>query len=87
MDGCGHCDALKPEWEKVEEMCKNKHNIQCIKVERNKIDNVLSKVNSAGGDKIEVQGGYPTIAKKQGGKVSYFEGERTADKIHKWIES
>ena len=81
MNGCGHCEVLEPEWKKVKEMC-DKSRIKFVDVERNDIGTVLKD------DPIEVQGGFPTIAKKdKNGKVSYYVGERTATAIYKWINS
>ena len=45
----------------------------------------LDELNQKHGSEVAVQGGYPTIYKiKKGGKVEYYNGERTVPKLVGW---
>ena len=45
----------------------------------------MEQLNKENGANVEAQGGYPTIYKiKKGGKVEYYNGERTVKKLVSW---
>jgi hypothetical protein len=35
--------------------------------------------------KVKLNGGYPTIFKALNGRVEYYEGPRTAEKLAEWV--
>lgn len=83
MVGCGHCDALVEPWnemkKKVEKTVMVAGDIEADET------NKLAELNDKHGANVEVQGGYPTIYKiKNGGKVEYYNGERTAKELIEW---
>ena len=83
MVGCGHCDALVEPWKQMKEKVEKKVMVagDIEAAENHKLD----ELNKQHGSKVEVQGGYPTIYKiKRGGKVEYYNGERTASKLIGW---
>jgi len=76
---CGHCNAMKPEWEKVVEKLKETGKINVADVKSDFIDSLLHK------PKIE---GFPTIKMyNKGREVAKFEDERSAAKIEKFAMS
>lgn len=78
---CGHCNALKPDWKKLEGEMKNNPDISVIKID---------EADPTKNDKMReinqelVAEGYPTIFKVNNGKVEYFQGDRTFDELNKW---
>ena len=86
-DWCGHCNTMKPEWQKV----VNKMNIR-----NNSRSNSMNKINLAEiesthiGDLINKPqvDGFPTIKMyNNGSEVAKFEDERIADKMEKFALS
>ena len=86
-DWCGHCNTMKPEWQKV----VNKMNIR-----NNSRSNIMNKINLAEiesthiGDLINKPqvDGFPTIKMyNNGSEVAKFEDERIADKMEKFALS
>ncbi len=79
MDGCGHCENMKPEWGKFEENAENTN-----------MDRVLARVNAnyigqIDGDTDVI--GYPTIMGLINGKKHReFTGKRTQDEFMKFLE-
>jgi len=83
MVGCGHCEMLEQPWnemkKKVEKKVMFAEDIEAGQHEE------LQKLNKENGSNVEAQGGYPTIYKiKHGGKVEYYNGERTAKELIRW---
>lgn len=78
---CGHCNAMKPEWEKVVEKLKDSGKINIADVKSDFIDALTSKPKP----KIE---GFPTIKMyNKGREVAKFEDERSAEKLEKFAMS
>lgn len=76
---CGHCNAMKPEWEKVIEKLKESGKINIADVKSDVIDSLLHK------PKIE---GFPTIKMyNKGREIAKFEDERSAEKLEKFAIS
>ena len=81
---CGHCQKLKPEWEKMKKDLKSKmkkmgYLIQFVEIEDTEKDKLTKYPH------LQVNG-YPTIFKKSGGgQYEYYNGERSANKISKWV--
>jgi thiol-disulfide isomerase/thioredoxin len=76
MQGCGACEAMKPEWEKFEdELSKEKYNSYDVLVARVRSD-YLNDVKCDHSGLI----GFPTILELSNGqKVSEYEGKRTKE--------
>ena len=74
---CGHCQTMKPEWNKVvKKLKKNNNNVNIAEIESNHIDKLVNKPN--------IQG-FPTIKMYNNGKeVANFEDERVANKMEKF---
>jgi thiol-disulfide isomerase/thioredoxin len=86
LDGCGHCEALKPIWNNVVKSFKNKDNIQFKEVESEEIKDLPKEINKL--IEAETIVGYPDMRLlTSSGKVSKFEGGRTESEISKWITS
>ena len=79
---CGHCNTMKPEWQKVVDTMKNPsntNNINIADIETSHIDQLTHKPEIAG---------FPTIKMyNSGNEIANFEDERIADKIHKFALS
>jgi len=79
---CGHCQALKPEWQKMKSNM-NKGNYQFHEIEDSdklkdyKINKINKKIRNG---KLSANG-YPTIFKVKGGNIEYYGGERTSDQM------
>ena len=82
MIGCGHCDALEEPWNQMIKKV-NKKVIIAGDIEAAQT-NKLNELNKQHGANVAVQGGYPTIYKIVDGKVEYYNGERTAQKLIGW---
>jgi len=89
---CGHCKDLKPEWTEACEKLKLHMGEEVIKIVDIEQSNEVAQINQINTTylkmspvKLSVQGGYPTIYKIQNGKVSYYNGDRTAGPMEKWV--
>lgn len=77
---CGHCMAMKDEWEKFENYAKDLEGEGMIAKVRN---DYIGQVN---GDSDVM--GYPTIMSlKNGSKVTEFDDERVKEKFIEFLES
>ena len=78
-DWCGHCQTMKPEWQKVVNKMKTTNIVNVAEVESNHINSLINKpqVN-----------GFPTIKMYNSGiEKANFEEERVADKMEKFAMS
>ena len=83
MVGCGHCEMLEQPWNEMKNKVGGK--VMVINDIESQETDKLAEVNEQHGSNVEVQGGYPTIYKiKKGGKVEYYNGERTAKELIRW---
>ena len=83
MNGCGHCDALEEPWNQMKNKVGGKVTV-ADDIEAEETDK-LDKLNKQHEVNVVVQGGYPTIYKiKKGGKVEYYDGERTEQELVNW---
>jgi len=83
MVGCGHCEMLEQPWNEMKKNVEKKvmvaGDIEAAQTQE------LEQLNKQHGANVEAQGGYPTIYKiKKGGKVEYYNGERTTSKLIGW---
>ena len=79
MDGCGHCESMKPEWEKFEEDAKNTH-----------INRAVARVNANYMSDLEGETdvmGYPTIMMLLNGKKhNEFTSKRTSKEFMNFLK-
>ena len=78
-DWCGHCQTMKPEWQKVVNKMKTTNMVNVAEVESNHINSLINKpqVN-----------GFPTIKMYNNGiEKANFEEERIADKMENFAMS
>ena len=81
---CGHCQSLKPEWEKMKEKLDGKHKIIEIDDDDADKNEIIDNINkSLHQDKLEANG-FPTIFKTHRRRLEYYDGGRTANDIEKW---
>lgn len=80
---CGHCQSLKPEWNKMKSLIKKDANIQIVEIEENEND----KLNQLKKRYPHIQiNGYPTIFKIPPNKqIEYYTGDRLAFDMKKWV--
>ena len=91
---CGHCKILAPKWEIIEQELPKRFPITSkplvYKVEESNMDDsklgleTMNPYLANPSEKVEVQGGYPTIFKIVNGQVSYFDGPREIGPIITW---
>ena len=80
-NGCGHCNNMKPEWEKLKNKTElSKHNV------------IIADVEAASADMLPgthgyINEGYPTLKliKMRGTSQKLYDGERTADAMSNFI--
>lgn len=86
LNGCGHCESLKPIWNNVKDSFKNNKNIVFKEVESEEIKNLPKEINKL--LEAETIVGYPDMRLlTSNGKVSKFEGGRNVNEISKWVTS
>jgi hypothetical protein len=77
-----------PEWKKMKEDLKTNKNVSVheIESEDSDKDHRLTEFGkkTKGGEKISVQG-FPMIVRFENGEMTEYKGERTADKLSKWV--
>lgn len=77
-DWCGHCTAMKDEWEKLCSKCNNKYNLAKIR------DDVAPKLTNNLGNNIE---GYPKIVLISNGKEKKeYQGPRDAQNLFNFLK-
>ena len=89
---CGHCQALKPEWDmfkrnlKMDKKLANKCGIFEVEdgdaMKDTKIKKISKKVK---GGELQVNG-FPTLFKISGGNIEYYNGERNATSLLDWAK-
>jgi hypothetical protein len=81
---------MEKAWKQLEQMIKQRGgNVALVNMEAAQLDK-LPKLNQqlfGGSDqRIELQGGFPTLFKIKEGKVEYYGGERTAEAMYSWSQ-
>jgi hypothetical protein len=84
MDGCGHCEVMKPHWNKIIDELKEKH--------KNEI--ILGAIESSNMDMFKKSGispsvsGFPTILYFHPNNITrhdVYNGDRSYEDLKKWI--
>ena len=79
---CGHCQSLEEPWNKMKTIVGGK--VEYSEIESENLENELKTLNAKHKTDVKMQGGYPTLFKIKGTKVSYYDGERTQEELVKW---
>jgi thiol-disulfide isomerase/thioredoxin len=79
---CGACKAIEKNWTEMQAQVGGK--VKFIDIESENMDAELEKLNAENNTNVALQGGYPTIYKVEGTKVSYYGGDRSVDDMAKW---
>lgn len=79
MDGCPHCDNMKPEWEKLENsdfVSENAENLE------------LKSVNAKDSETTKEYGvsGYPSLILDRNGSRIEYKGDRTSDDMVMFLQ-
>lgn len=84
--GCHFCEEFMPNWTNLK---KSLHggDTNMVEIEASEMNTKLPEYQNKlkGGKEIKVEG-YPTIVKIKGGNISYYEEERTDEKLTAWIK-
>lgn len=81
-ENCIHCKKLMPEWQKMKkQLAKKGVGVLVKEIEANSDE--FKKINEIVHPDVTING-YPTIVKKKGGKIEYYNGDREAAIMSKW---
>jgi len=58
--------------------------VEVIEIESDNMERELPYIQKEFSPKIDLQGGFPTLFKMRDNQVSYYGGERTAEKMKEW---
>ena len=79
MDGCGHCEAMKPEWEKLLSMKEIETKLLLVRIN-------ATQINALPQELTQNLLGFPTLYMVKDGKIKVeFMKERTAEEMKKFI--
>ena len=79
MDGCGHCEAMKPEWEKLLSMKEIESKLLLVRIN-------ATQINALPQELTQNLLGFPTLYMVKNGKIKVeFMKERTAEEMKKFI--
>ena len=87
---CGHCQNMADDWNALKnDLAKRGGTFEFSEIEQTHESTLLPAVNEKylkkSPVKVQLQGGYPTVFKIKGGKLSYFEGNRTFEEMRNWF--
>ena len=83
-DWCGHCQALKPKWEKLKQILP-KGRVQTVEIEEAETEK-RAQFEKKHKKTIDVSG-YPTIFKIVNNKIEYYTGPREPEDMKRWVLS
>lgn len=82
---CGHCQAMKPEWEKAKDRFKDRADVHAVEVDEEGFNNLLHKLHVYSAIKGKVTG-YPTLLCVKGtSQPTIFKDNREVDSIALFI--
>ena len=83
-DWCGHCQALKPEWELMKKIVPM-HKVNFVEINDRNKETGIANLNIVHGVNMPMPEGYPTIARFGPDKrIEYYSGERMAKPLAQW---
>jgi hypothetical protein len=87
---CIYCKLLEPQWKLMENRI-NRDKVDIKDIEDNDMSIELDKINTTilknAENKLELQGGFPTLFSIKDNKVEYYNGDRDEESLIKWVES
>jgi thiol-disulfide isomerase/thioredoxin len=89
-NGCGYCVQMAPHWDEMETQLSRMKNYKFIikNIEQANEEMQVAEINHTylqnAPNKLELQGGYPTIFKIVNGQLYYYNSERTAPALVNW---
>lgn len=87
MDGCGYCDMMKPEWNKMVDETKNHRELDVLEIERNMMMDMMNKDREFFEPKFNTISGFPTIMMKNAEQQTIpFQNQRTSDALLDFIK-
>jgi thiol-disulfide isomerase/thioredoxin len=87
-DWCGHCQHLKPEWEKMKQSLLNNSKFKHGKIIEIEDSDLEKETKLKSIDENLTVEGFPTIVKKENGSpVEVFQGDRTSPALLQWVLS
>ena len=82
---CGHCQSLKPEWNRMEQdiqQLPRMNHVIFMKFEEGEKDKLANFNAQHAGLQVS---GYPTIFSYNGKGFNYYKGSRDADSLKRWV--
>ena len=89
MDGCGPCNAMKPEWVKIKSKLTDKYpnrdDVVIISMNMLFLNELESELTKSGKKSIGEIVGFPTIKYIKGNKIDEYTGSRESDIFVSWV--
>lgn len=83
-DWCGHCQSLKPEWDRMKRIVPM-HKVRFVEINEKHKDAAIPEFNRVHGVMLPPPEAYPTIARFGPDKqIQFYDGERMAHPLAKW---
>lgn len=83
MEGCGPCNAARPEWKKIENILEDKYKDQenyiIVDIDQSLMDGIEGLKDTPNA--------FPTIRYMKGRNYTSYESNRDIDSFIKWIET
>ena len=89
-DWCGHCISLKPIWNELKTKMQNaNNNIVFTEIEEKQmkggVENINNQYLKSSSQKLELQGGFPTLFKIHNKQLEYYNNKRDLPSLTNWI--
>ena len=82
MDGCGPCEATRPEWKKIQNVLEDKYNDNDDYIIVDIEQKLMSKIKNLN----DTPQAFPTIRYIRGNEYKPYEKNRDVDSFVEWIE-
>ena len=88
MNGCGYCEMMRPEWNKMVEQTRNNKDIEVLEIERNMMMDMVNKDRQFFEPKFNAISGFPTIMMNDTEqKTTPFQNHRTSEALLDFIKA